>query len=771
MNNNNLAFGINTRNIADSVEVLNLRGVVEPFDDNFKIHFDGAQWVMFSSEWNFSKENQVILGDKFIDIQNMSMTDGYRLIVLDDIDTNQGLSLSMRNFDFKLIDALINYDKITFTGEGDLHINAKQIFAKPNLDGNLIIPELMLNDISYGETVLDFHTSDNTVIAAASITNDIHNIKVLGSYNTKEKYVDANLKGNGFQMKFFQDFIIGDGISETQGYANVFADVVGPLDDIKINGEAELFEGGVKINYLGNFIRFHKQKLTINEKFIGFDGFEIIDIENNIGVFKGGLHHDLLADFTIELDATGKRFVGLNTTKKDNALYHGYGVGDMDIKFRGPFHSTDIKVNATTGRETVLNIPITYYQEGYENSFITFVDSTSHELTEDGFVAYIPEEFKIEGVDVEMNLQITPDAEVNIIFNEQLNDIIKGRGEGNLRILLKRSGDFDIFGDYFVSEGEYLFTAWGVIAKPFIVKRGGTITWTGDPVNAELDIDASYQGLRAPLNIFLSELLTSASLETQDIAKEKTDVDLNLHLGGSLFEPVVTFDLNFPNITGELRSYATSKINTLRQNESEMNNQVVGLLIFNSFLPTASTINSDIYSTNSVISTGYNTLSEMVSNQISYLLSGFLQEALEENGFISGIDFDIGFSKNSSLYGFQSESSNFAPDEIEVNLKNKFFDDRWELNLGGNFVRERAFAEGSVSNNYLIGDFVLAYYLTEDKKLKLRVYGKYDLNIFEEREQKYGFGISYRREFGSLFEIQDALKADTKKIFQPEGTQ
>ena len=138
-------------------------------------------------------------------------------------------------------------------------------------------------------------------------------------------------------------------------------------------------------------------------------------------------------------------------------------------------------------------------------------------------------------------------------------------------------------------------------------------------------------------------------------------------------------------------------------------------MIFNSFLPTASTINSDIYNANSVISTGYNTLSEMVSNQISYLLSGFLQEALEENGFISGIDFDIGFSKNSGLYGFQSENSNFAPDEIEVNLKNRFFDDRWELNLGGNFVRQSV-VQNNINNNYIIGDFVLAYFLSSVKK-------------------------------------------------------
>jgi len=756
-------FSIDTKNLADSLQVFNLRGKVVPEDEGIKISFENDRWEMFSSEWNFSKENYITIKDDFIEVKNLSMTDGYRIIVIDDIQENTGVDVALRNFDFKLIDGLIDYDKISFTGEGDVDFSYFNIFKDPSFDMKLIIPELMLNDISYGEASIDIHDSNESVIASVLIENEIHSIKVFGTYDLEKKAIKASLKANSFQMKFFEDFILTDGISQTGGLANVYVEVTGPMNDIKLNGDAIIHNGSVKIDYLGNLIRYDKQSLKISETYIDLNGFEIIDIEGNVGQFTGGLHHEYITDFVVEVDAKADRFVGLNTTKEDNPLYYGYGVGNMDIEFRGPFSSTDIKVNATTSSGTELSIPVSDYQEGYENSFITFIDSSTHQLSEDGFIAYDPQEFKIEGVDVEMNLDLTPAANVNIIFNEKVNDIIKGRGEGDLRVLLKRTGEFAVFGDYEVFEGEYLFTAWDLIAKPFVVKRGGLIRWTGDPINAELNINASYENLRAPLNVFLSEYLSSATQEIQDLARERTEVDLNLTLTGQLYQPNVSFDLEFPNLTGELRSYASSKVNTLRQNESELNNQVVGLLIFNTFLPTTNNLNSDIYTLDSALSTTFNTVSEFVSTQLSFILSGFLQEALEENGFISGIDFDIGFNNN-SLYALDSGTNgNYAPDEIEVNLRNRFFDDRWELNLGGNFVRQDATV--GIENNYIIGDFVIAYYLTADKRLKLRGYGKYDIDeVDQQREQKYGFGLSYRKEFGSLVELKKAIKSDTNKM-------
>ncbi|NBU52089.1 MAG: hypothetical protein EBS24_05610, partial [Chitinophagia bacterium] len=223
----------------------------------------------------------------------------------------------------------------------------------------------------------------------------------------------------------------------------------------------------------------------------------------------------------------------------------------------------------------------------------------------------------------------------------------------------------------------------------------------------------------------------------------------------------------FPELQGELRTYADSKMITLRENEADLNEQVAGLIMFRSFLPSSS-LGNVFTSSTSFVETTYNTLSEFVSNQLSYLLSGFLQEALTENGFISGIDFEIGFSKNANLLQGAPQSDNYLPDEIEVHFKPRFQNDRWGFDYGTSFVNPNEQATTAITN-YVIHDFVLEYYLTADRRLKLRAYGRWDKDEVQfQNEQKYGLGINYRKEFGSLTKFKDALTSDILQL-RPEG--
>ena len=112
---------------------------------------------------------------------------------------------------------------------------------------------------------------------------------------------------------------------------------------------------------------------------------------------------------------------------------------------------------------------------------------------------------------------------------------------------------------------------------------------------------------------------------------------------------------------------------------------------------------------------GIGTLSEFVSSQLSLLFTGLLNEALADNGLISGIDFDIGLRK-STFNGQSTNNAGLLPDEIEVRLKNrfKFLDERLSLGLSGNYVREN---ENLIFGDYFIGDFVLEYFLSMTENL------------------------------------------------------
>lgn len=92
-----------------------------------------------------------------------------------------------------------------------------------------------------------------------------------------------------------------------------------------------------------------------------------------------------------------------------------------------------------------------------------------------------------------------------------------------------------------------------------------------------------------------------------------------MHLAGDLLKPNITFGLNFPNITSELKSLTDNKLRLIRQDQAELSRQVFGLVVIGSFLPPSSAI----FQGTDAVATAFNTLT-LISNQFSnYLGAGF----------------------------------------------------------------------------------------------------------------------------------------------------
>ena len=759
LNGENMKVQVKTRNVLDSIGMVDVTLNLKPIEDKILINIGNKNLQMFSTDWEIDESNEIVYGKDYLGIKDFILSDGYRSILIQDYKKS-GIEVNLENFDFLLVDGIINYDKIRFAGEGNVYARIANIFSKPSIVADVRIPEFTLNDIDYGALSLRLDDDGDKAYASLNLNRIEDDLRVLlnAEYIKESKALSGEIAMRNMVMNTFE-FIIDDGISQTEGITNIDVDISGTIDDIKLNGTANVIGGQTRIDYIGSLLDLGTETFTITEKFIDLTDVSLYDKFGNQATMTGGLRHDLFGDFRTDLNMQSERFLALDTEKSDNPLYYGKGIGDISIDFSGPFSSTDIIINATTGIGTVLNIPVEDSYYDVDESFIKFVPREEilapiKDISEVEFA-------KLEGVDVDMNLTITEDAQVNIIFDERLNDVIKGVGNGDLRITIARDGRFNIYGEYKVLRGEYVFTGWGVVAKPFRVREGGVITWTGDPINANLNLEADYEDLRAPVNVLLAEYLVASSPQVEQDARKRTRVDLTVNLGGTLYSPIVNFDIAFPELQGELRTYADSKMITLRENEADLNEQVAGLILFRSFLPSSSLGN--IFTTsNSFVETTYNTLSEFLSNQLSYLLSGFLQEALTDNGFISGVDFEIGFSKNANLLGGTPETDNYFPDEIEVHFKPRFQNDKWGFDYGTSFISSNG---ARIVSNYIIHDFVLEYYLTTDRRLKLRAYGKWDKREFNfSNQQRYGIGINYRKEFGSITDFKNTLKADLSTL-------
>nr|HMP30717.1 translocation/assembly module TamB domain-containing protein [Saprospiraceae bacterium] len=567
----NLTFS--SKNLKDSIGRVEIKSEIAPHPKGYIFKILNSDLRIYNKRWKFSSENSVAFGKEFLEIKNFNFSDGNRTLEFADIN-NRGIIFKANKFKFDAVNTILKDKNFYFDGEVISSIRMNDIFEEsPDLYGTLLINSLTINKDPYGDLNLDISKPLNENLRAILSIDHVatkQSIKSIIDYDTKTKYVNANIKGRKIPLKWLE-YVLKDGIKNMKGDVDIDGVVNGPAGSLKVNVDGIANNGSVKVVYLGETYSFNNEKFKITQNTIDLTGAKLFDSERNSADITGGLRHKLFKDFSINATITSPRIIALNTTKIDNPIYYGVGKGSVIVDITGPTNLLNMVINAKTSIGTILNIPISENAINNSKGLITFVDrSTYFNNLQNG----ITKKVKVEGLQIEMNIDMTPEAQVNLIFDERVGDVIRGNGSGNIRVVAPRFDPLEIYGTFQIQKGEYLFTAKNLLAKPFIVREGGLIRWTGDPINAAINIEADYL-VRTSVNTYLEEFLYTDNLRAR--AAARTAVNVTLVLGNTLFNPTINFNLDFPELAGELKNYATTKTRFLKNNEVDLNGQIFSL--------------------------------------------------------------------------------------------------------------------------------------------------------------------------------------------------
>ena len=215
-------------------------------------------------------------------------------------------------------------------------------------------------------------------------------------------------------------------------------------------------------------------------------------------------------------------------------------------------------------------------------------------------------------------------------------------------------------------------------------------------------------------------------------------------LTGDLQRPDVAFGIDMPEIQGQLRNYVNSQLALIRADPNELNRQVFGLVVIGQFLPRFTDIQAS--------TVGFNTISELFSSQLSYLLSGLLTSLAGDNSALSGIDFDIGLQDNTSLAAGRSN-------DVATRLRTYFLEDRLEIGVGVAVGQSGSTNQGSLT----AGNFEVVYALSDNRRLRLRAFLSRNVDIDNANLTRAGVGVTYRREFDGFAELLGARDEERKR--------
>ncbi|WP_029273104.1 translocation/assembly module TamB domain-containing protein [Flavobacterium sp. KJJ] len=666
---------------------------------------------------NAEKDNQIVFDKNFknFTIDNIVLSHENQKIDLNGIikgSDYKDIVLNFEDVDINKITPLTS--KFVFNGNMNGNINYKQNKNVYQPTASIVIDHLNLNKIELG--TLNFDISGDETFKKFTINSSIQNgftesFRANGTFavENKETFLDLNLKLEGFNLATLGT-VGGDVLSNVRGSVSGNAAVVGNLKKPEINGRLYVEKAGMTIPYLNTDYELSDRTVIdlTDEKFL-FRNNQLTDTKYNTkGLLNGSIEHHNFSDWKLDLTITSKRLLALDTKDSDDAAYFGTAFINGTASIKGPTESLFIKVDAKSEKGTEVKIPINNVQSVGESSWIHFVTPKEKYNLANGIVEKTR---NYNGLELEFDFDITPDAEVEVILDRNSGHGMKGKGYGSLLFKINTLGKFNMWGDFQAYEGTYNFKYGGLIDKKFAVKKGGSIIWEGNPMKAQLNLEAVYRTSANP-----AVLLENSSFN------KKVPVEVVIGLRGDLTSPEPNFDIQFPSVSNVLKSEIQYKLD----DKDVRQTQALYLLSTGSFMSPDGFNQSD--------------LSGTFAETAASLLGGIIKSDNDK------FNIDLNFISADKRIGQEADGQFVANISSQINEK---------ISINGKV----GVPVGGVNESAIVGDIEILYRVNEDGSMNLRLFNKEnDINyIGQGIGYTQGVGISYEVDFDTFSELVNKL--------------
>lgn len=744
---------------------------VTTLEDGVRINMDPSYFVLNDKKWNLENTGEVIIRKNFVSAEKLKFTQGLQEIKVEtefdnEVSNANNLIVKLKNVVIGDVTSLFMKSP-QFEGLANGEIRLNDFFGDFKAEAKIKAEQFRMDVDSIGQLNVQagFDKKTGIVDFKAKSPNKNYNFNTEGHYNTKDtgnETLEVNTQLSETKISLIQRFI-EDVFTDVTGVATGTLSVKGNPNHPDLLGNVIVRKGGLKVNYTQVYYTFDSAMVQFQPDGINFKEFTIYDKFKNVGSVKGKLYEKSFKDMRFDFSLNTSKLLLNDTKSKDNKQFYGYATGKATVTFKGPENKAYLKIVGEATDSSHIYIPNSISKESGDADFIVF-KKYGTEITAE----------KKKGnfdITVDLDLTINDYVAIDVILDELAGDVIKSVGDGRLKIIAGTTVPFTMKGRYNIDRGRYDFNFQSFIRKPFYLlpDADNYIEWTGDPLKADLHIDAQY----AADHVSVGDLISSQQASVNSATKSyRGTVYVVASLRDKLSHPVITFSLDFPQgspiktdaVFGEFLA-------RIQADQGEMLSQATSLIVFGSFAPYGQGILTGS-GNNNINNLGVNTISKLLTKQVNKVVSNLLFKLTGDKS----LRFDLGTSVYSSSSildqsnGLTATSSSRI-DRTNINFKvgKSFFNDNVIVSFGGdldfNLNANSTIANG---NFQWLPDLNIELILSQDRRLRGIVFSKNSLDISGStlgRRNRQGVSLSYKRDFDRLFAIKP------KDIVLPSNSQ
>ncbi len=704
--------------------------------ENYKLTLDPKEFYLANKRWDIASDNYIEFGKQGFLIHHLFINHAERQINIASVHDqfNDDLNIAIKNFRIDDVARIVEKDTSLVTGNVDGNILLKRVNNSYGLVADAKISQLVVNEVPIGDlTVKAENPTYEKFNLEAKLSGADNNLTANGFFvpNGGDNSISIKTNIQALSMKTVQALSMGQ-LKEASGTLTGNLSIEGNTAAPDITGELVFNNAIIKPAFLNNKLELKHETIQLKKDGVYFNSFTMLDANKHAATIDGSVLMKHFSDFIFALQVNSKDFLLFNTSLKDNKEFYGRMVIDSKINVNGPMKLPIVsaKVKMKKGSNFTFSVPEDQLTTDKGENVVEFDNSLKlnpillRGEKKGGQVT------GMTGFDLSSIIEIDKEATLRLLMDPASTDSLVVKGEAALSFTMDQSGKMSLTGAYNLNEGSYLVSLESVIKKKFDINAGSTIIWNGDPLEAEISIDASYSVRAAPYDLVADQISGLSDVDKGGY-KQRYPFLVVLKLRGQILHPVISFAIQLaPEDKGILGGAVNQKLSMLNEDESALNKQVFALLVLGRFVQENPFQTESAGGTSTLIRS---TVGKFLSAQLNQLSSKMLP-GMELN-------FDI-----QSYDDYQSGTAK-GRTQVEVGVKKQLFNERLSVQLGGAVDVEGARAQQNSASN-ITSDVTVEYKLTEDGRFLLKGFrhNQYE-GAIEGQLVETGAGVVFVRDF------------------------
>ncbi|MCX6322466.1 MAG: translocation/assembly module TamB domain-containing protein [Bacteroidia bacterium] len=706
---------------------------------NYKLTLDPKDFYLMNNRWDIAADNYIEFGNQGFLIHHLFINKTESQINVASVNDqfNDDLNIAVKNFKLDDISGIIEKDTGLVKGKVDGNVLLKRVNNTYGLITDATISNLFIREVPIGNLYIKAENpTTETFNIDVKLSGTENNLSAKGYFVTKgdQNPVNINVSIQSLSLKTVQAFSMG-AITEASGNLSGNLLIEGNISAPDVTGKFTFNNALIKPAALNNPLLLVNETVQLKKDGIYFNSFKILDANQHSASIDGVVNMEHFKNFVFSLSVNAQDFLLFNTTAKDNNEFFGRMIIDSKVDIKGPLKLPVVNANLKLKKGSNFTFAVSEKELTTDKGegVVEFNDLSI--LNPILYNKKAKQRSGLTGFDISSIVEIDKQATLRLLLDPSTTDSLVVKGDAALSFTIDQSGKMSLTGAYNLNDGSYLVSLESVIKRKFDIKSGSTIIWNGDPMDAEVSINATYSVRAAPIDL-VADQMSGLSETDKNTYKQRYPFVVLLKLRGAILHPEISFEIQLlPEDIGILGGAVNAKLNMLNEDPSALNKQVFALLVLGRF----------------VQENPFKTESDVASSVVRTTVGKFLSAQLNQwsSKVVPGVELNFDIQSYNDYQSGQAQGRT----QLDIGVKKQLFNERLSVQVGGIVDVEGDKAKQNSASD-ITSDVTIEYKITKDGSFRLKGFrhNQYE-GAIEGQLVETGAGVLYVLDFNKWKEF------------------